>query len=339
MRNERIDSLRFFGVLLIMLAHVQPPELLFQWRNFDVVLLVMLAGASYGLSYQQRPYFSYLWQRLRTLILPVWLFLSFYFGSLTLLAAWHIPVSCPTLPSMLKIYVLLSGIGYIWIFRIFMMLAALAPALYALSQRMASKRSYFLILCVCGIVHEVLLFSIRPYLTSIASDILECTVFSLVPYALVFAFGLYLPRLAVVDILVAAVFSGLVFCGYGLFWAHGSGHFIPIQVFKYPPSLYYISYGVLMACLAWLVSPAVVKGAKHWGLFPAFAFVSRHSVWIYLWHIPFIGFFMVPWYEKWPLVVCLACGITFIQCRALKWWRATLSSQHRLQSYTKGPHF
>jgi fucose 4-O-acetylase-like acetyltransferase len=46
-RDLRIDILRVAGLLLIILAHVSPPFLLFQFRTFDVPLMVFVSGLSY----------------------------------------------------------------------------------------------------------------------------------------------------------------------------------------------------------------------------------------------------------------------------------------------------
>ena len=44
MRDNKVDILRALAILLVMLAHVSPPEWLMQLRTFDVVLLFLLSG-------------------------------------------------------------------------------------------------------------------------------------------------------------------------------------------------------------------------------------------------------------------------------------------------------
>jgi fucose 4-O-acetylase-like acetyltransferase len=44
MRDKRIDILRGAAILLIILAHISPPNQLFQVRAFDVPLITMLLG-------------------------------------------------------------------------------------------------------------------------------------------------------------------------------------------------------------------------------------------------------------------------------------------------------
>lgn len=79
-RDNRIDLLRFIGLAMIILAHVSPPDIVFQGRNFDVPLMVIVAGLSFQVSYRYESYISYLWKRIKRLLFPVWLFLSIVFS-------------------------------------------------------------------------------------------------------------------------------------------------------------------------------------------------------------------------------------------------------------------
>ncbi|HUH66764.1 MAG TPA: hypothetical protein VLZ07_10065, partial [Syntrophales bacterium] len=61
MRDEKIDILRFIGLAMVILSHVRPqPSIILQLRNFDVPLLVWVSAASFGLSYKDEPYKSYI---------------------------------------------------------------------------------------------------------------------------------------------------------------------------------------------------------------------------------------------------------------------------------------
>ncbi len=63
-RDVTIDILRVCGLLLIMLAHVNPPNLIFQIRTFDVPMMVFVSGVSYFLSKKADvSYFSYAFSR------------------------------------------------------------------------------------------------------------------------------------------------------------------------------------------------------------------------------------------------------------------------------------
>src|ERR1035437_5304545 len=80
-RDTSLDVLRAIGLLLIILAHVLPPEPIFQLRNIDVPLMMLVSGAVFGLSSgANKSYLSYLVSRIRRLVLPTWIFLTIFFG-------------------------------------------------------------------------------------------------------------------------------------------------------------------------------------------------------------------------------------------------------------------
>lgn len=51
-RDDTVDVLRFIGLAMIILAHVDSPSVLFQLRNFDVPLIVLISSMLFGLSYK-----------------------------------------------------------------------------------------------------------------------------------------------------------------------------------------------------------------------------------------------------------------------------------------------
>ena len=64
MRDKRIDLLRFIGLSMIILAHVTPPDVIMQIRNFDVPLMVIISGISFAISFKNSEKFTiYVWKR------------------------------------------------------------------------------------------------------------------------------------------------------------------------------------------------------------------------------------------------------------------------------------
>ena len=75
-RDKTIDLFRVIWLLAIILAHVSAPAVIFQLRNFDVVLMVLLTGVSYELSTSKpktlHQYLSYVYRRFKRLIIPTY---------------------------------------------------------------------------------------------------------------------------------------------------------------------------------------------------------------------------------------------------------------------------
>lgn len=80
-RDIRFDVLRVVGLLYIILAHKRPPELLMQLRSFYVPLLVLVSGAVFGFSSQNKKLRFWVYPKKRTLriVAPTWTFLVFFF--------------------------------------------------------------------------------------------------------------------------------------------------------------------------------------------------------------------------------------------------------------------
>src|SRR4051812_10196060 len=94
-RNITIDLLRVAGLLCIILAHVSPPETIFQIRNFDVPLMVMVSGMLFSLTNKDEQMFrplDYVKKRFVRLVIPVWLFLTaFFLINYSELLFFHLP--------------------------------------------------------------------------------------------------------------------------------------------------------------------------------------------------------------------------------------------------------
>lgn len=61
----------------------------------------------------------------------------------------------------------------------------------------------------------------------------------------------------------------------------------PIRItpdFKTPPHSYYIVYGCFVSMILWLIKKRVSK----WGINRYFVFLGQNTIWIYLWHMPFV---------------------------------------------------
>ena len=79
-REFSIDVLRFIGMVFIIVCHVGPPSVVFNYRNFDVTMLVFASGLSFAVADKDyltdsKTYFRYVVKRLKRLLIPTWLFL------------------------------------------------------------------------------------------------------------------------------------------------------------------------------------------------------------------------------------------------------------------------
>ena len=144
-RDINIDYLRIVGLFCIILAHVHPPGLIFNLRTFDVPFMVVISGLLYRVtSKKQESIFHYIYKRAVRLIAPVYIFLTIYFLMLFFVTKFNIinfnefKISKKLL---LGSYGMVSGIGYVWIIRIYFMIALLAKPSVKIFEKIKNKYS------------------------------------------------------------------------------------------------------------------------------------------------------------------------------------------------------
>lgn len=313
MRDERIDLLRFIGLSMIILAHVKIPDIVFQIRNFDVPLMVLISGMSFMLTYKKSSsYGNYFFKRIKRLVIPVWIFLTFYFLAMYI---FDNPSSkLPDIKTMLESYLLLGGIGYVWIIRVFLIVAILAPMLYLFNSKIDKDKNFFIIILIALVVWEVLRYLTGSYIKlPIVSQISLVTHYA-IPYSIIFLLGMRMINLDKKALLLVAGTAFFIFVSYMALLFLKRGTIVPTQALKYPPSIYYLSYAIFVSFILWTVSYDIAGYARRIKVINLVNFISQNSIWIYLWHIPFINYLQFDWFiNKYFVVYFCAVCIVFFQ--------------------------
>jgi fucose 4-O-acetylase-like acetyltransferase len=310
MRDKRIDILRFIGLSMIILAHVGTSGFIFQARNFDVPLMVVVAGISYRLSHKEEPYFIYLIKRLQRLVLPVWLFLSLYF--ICIIITGH-PNIILNYEIALSSYLLLGGIGYVWIIRVFILVACTSPFIYNISSKINSNVKFLVIILITYAAYEFIYSITIPNNSNTIGFIFEQTILYALPYSVLFALGLRISEFSKRLLLTVASLALMTFFIIAIYLYLTTGNFLQTQNFKYPPRIYYLSYSIFIIVSTWMGSQLIIKLFDKIKISKYVFFIAQNSIWIYLWHIPFVEIFILPFYTKYLLVYGVATAITFLQ--------------------------
>lgn len=309
-RLASIDLLRALGMLLVVLAHVGPPAWLAQLRNFDVPLLLLVAGLAHAQSQAARSYLAQLRVRAERLLLPSWLFLIAYFAAWPLLHGKTWPDGAYIRDSFL----MSGGIGYLWIFKVMLGVALLTPLLERWSRWTASPASWLLVWGVALLSLD----GIRLLVPETVRGPLDQTLFLVLPYALCFVLGLRLPSLPRRAVRGLAVGAALVCLMLALLQLTQRGAWPPTQTAKYPPQLYYLSYALAVALLLWDRADWLQAGSERLALRPLLDFLARHSVWFYLWHIALLPHARGPWALQFLEVLGGALLLTALQLALLE---------------------
>lgn len=93
-----------------------------------------------------------------------------------------------------------------------------------------------------------------------------------------------------------------------------SNGFVQTQEYKYPPSLYYLSYAVSASIFSWIFSSKTWEIIEQSSKFQKFVLlVAQNSLWIYLWHIPLVKLIDTNFLLKYLVVCAVSIIMAFIQ--------------------------
>ncbi len=320
-RDVSIDLLRFIALSGIILVHIGPSPFFSQLRSFDVPLMVFLSGISYCLSSRKGSsmlYMSYCVKRFKRLILPVWFFLPVYFLIYT--------ITSNELPSLYQVatYFTFATNWYVWIIRVFFIIALLAPLVAAALLKINSKQFYAIIIGAF-----VLFECLVDYgnFTSFRSIL----VLTNIPYILVFALGYKALSFSKKQSVCIGGGTLMVYVVFALHYYSLLGEYVPTQKFKYPPQLYYSSYALGVCYILWGIRDKIDDFFNR--LSSQFAklccFIGSHTMWIYLWHIPVVDAVEQQYNApvRFFLVYAVALATTYVQCKLVDALAKRLSNE------------
>lgn len=305
-RVNSIDILKFIGLSLIILAHVNPPYLLAQIRCFDVPLMLFVSGLAYS-NKSIDNYWRFILPRCKRLVIPIFLFLSVYFVMEVLLKKIGVLESSTSILTIFCSYAMMNtkAIPFVWIIRVFLLIMIFTPPLISFSTKISNLK--FILLCI------FMLFSLELIVFLLSKIILYKYIYYpayevlpfLVGYSLPFMLGLKLRNANTIMNLKALSLCVILFllCS----WLYNdTSKVLTLTMYKFPPRAYFISYGILISVILWINKSIIEKL-----LYSEFTiFVGKHSIWIYLYHIPAL-YLVNTWNLGWGLTYLLVYFFAF----------------------------
>lgn len=313
-----IDYLKVIGLFCIILAHVCTNPYILQVRNFDVPLMVIISGFlaidSYKRSMENNSsLFSYYWKRISRLLIPTWIFLSLYFALVflfVLITKGNYPYSSSTI---LRSFLLLDGIGYVWIIRVYLICSLLIPLVFYFNDKIESGKMKFLILLVIYTLYEGIVF-LKIHDSSL---IFNFIIAYAIPYGIIYVLGMLSKKTSSNDDMKISLMFIMIFIFSSICIFLISSEIQPTQIMKYPPTIYYISYALFVSFLLLGVFKRI--SLKKMGFIE---FCSKSSLWIYLWHILFLYvipflFGQINWIVYYIIVIVCSIGTCYVQNRLI----------------------
>jgi len=309
-RDNYIDFLRFVGITMIVLAHVNSPLAIAQIRCFDVPLMLFVSGLSFGGRVIPIIGNNFYWPRTKRILIPVYLFLSFY-----LIFVWLLGNDLSISFIVGSIFLSYNyGVQFVWIMRVFILVMLATPLLIKIEKHFS--RYGFAVFLVLMIASLELFIGLKSNIKSEFWSILyEESLLWLLAYSTFFIIGLRLRFAANKESLFYMMLFTVCMVGALLYYVTIKGFPIIISPdYKYPPHSYYIIYGLWCSVLFWYLKPIL----KNVSTCKIVLFVGRNTIWIYLWHI--ITLLVMSrvtdiWYIKYIGTLSLSIVIVYFQTR------------------------
>ncbi|WP_373425164.1 acyltransferase family protein [Paracholeplasma manati] len=272
MRNNKIDIIRAGGTILVILAHVFPPDLIQNIRSFDVIALVFISGLSFK-SNEQIKYFKYISHRIKKLVIPTYLVITSIF-LFTFIASLIFSINNPfTTEDIIKSYFFIEGIGYIWIVKIYLILALVSTTITSINKKI--RNDYLFVSYIVTIFF--IFFSLSKSLVGLNSLILNEYIIISIPYVLIYWIGIRI-RESGTTLKIMTLLSTVVVFSVVIYSINNS-ILLPMND-KYPPGFIYVTYGIFISLLLYILIPNKEIRIVKW--------ISMNSFIIYLMHIYFV---------------------------------------------------
>lgn len=268
-RNYKIDFLRALGTFLVILAHVEIPKMILEIRDFDVIMLVFISGISFAYS-KKCSYKKYLTKRIKRLIIPTYVMMMFVFISGNLACMIMSKEYIYPSSKIIKSFMFLDdGIGYIWIAKVYIIVALLTPLLIKINNKIKEEKNFIIMIFILLLLSHFI--NSNELINSNA--ILSSYVIYIIPYASVFIIGMRYKdskeKLSNPLIIISIAYLIISTCILGKFEPSS---------YKYPPDIYYIVYGIFVTCVLIKFTPNIKN--------KFIEYISKNSFTIYLIHIP-----------------------------------------------------
>jgi peptidoglycan/LPS O-acetylase OafA/YrhL len=314
-RINYIDFLKFIGLTGIIIAHIGSPNWLLMLRSFDVPLMVIISSILGEKSYRKysgKRVFSakdYFISRIKRLVIPTWIFLTFYFLLMFLASGNHYSLKYYIASYCLTRY----GIGYVWIILIYLYTALLLPVF---SKLKLSKIGMLIVVLVYCLYEVMYYFNI-----GVNNLLVDTTLFYIIPYGLLAYLGYNYSHMSNKMKAIVAVISAILFVTFGVYYWRIYGSIQSVQIAKYPPRIYYLSYGAAVSFFLLIICEKFTLKIFNNRFI---RYVSMHSMWIYLWHVLILDVYSVLnfpeiWYLKLIVVYLASLAVVFVVNKLLDW--------------------
>lgn len=277
MRNKAIDILRGLGILAIIFIHVtawytkdKTAYFIWNWGQFAVPVFVFCSTYLFFVKkekYAQEGFVNYSLSRLKRLLIPYYVFLLFFY----LIYFVKNPQSIRLWDVLRDITLTTPGNEVNWAVLLFIYLTIL---MFPLIELWRKSRHLFILYVFLAISSSLLLITYSwPF---------NYKLIMWLPWSLVILFSWYFARYETRKLFYPLTLLGTGLLFVGLYFLKDTfGNSFEFFKNKYPPNLYYLSYGMLAVTLIYYLAKKGVFDLFH----KPIHFLSAHSYSIFFIHL------------------------------------------------------
>ena len=311
-RDPSIDVLRFIGLSLLILAHVDCPDTLRQIRLFDVPLMVFISGLSYsGRTIDSIGHFYK--TRLKRLLIPVWTFIPIYLLPHAILQYFGLLDSGFSWNTFFCSFIFYGGMGYIWIYKVFIIVMFATPLLIKIDRIIKNDYLYFLVIIIVLVLQQVLCYLFVHNGEFPGKNIIETYGLYILGYLPMFMLGLRVKKGSQkAEIIMIILMSLVLVISVFIYYSNKNTDSLDLTIYKYPPQFYYIVYGCFMSLILWSFRKQLVRLFNN----RAVMYIGKNTDWIYLWHaffVLYITHFIKQWFLQYVIIYSIAIVLCCLQ--------------------------
>ncbi len=291
-RNTSIDFLRGLAVLVMIAIHVTAYYLnqkitfiIWDYIHFVVPVFIFCSAYIYFEKDSDAPFnISYVVKRVKRLVIPYYIFLIPFFSYF-----WFFDRKSFSLNGLKKYVLLMGDRDLNWLVILFIYILLLLPFI-----RFLSKKKYLLwIFTLVVFSSSIILIFVKPAI--------HFRLYMWLPWSVVLLFSYMVATLKVKKkFLIISAISWFVIFIFGRYIVQLLGKTLVLTENKYPPNLYYLSYGMFWISVLYLIHssikiPAVIQ--------KFFDFLSQYSYSLFFIHFLYlyiltgtVKFKVYPWW-------------------------------------------
>ncbi len=322
-RDKTVDFLRIIGTLMVILAHVNPPEIVNLCRSFDVCLLVLLSGFCYK---PVSSYSKYCIKRIKRLCVPAWVCATVTFALCGVVCFVTQHEYIYSSRQIVETYLFVDGgIGLLWVIRIYMLMALVAPGIEWMSKRVTNDIAFIGIIALALIINESLFRFVYGH-NAIMDYVIKNYIMSTIAYGCVYGVGMRIKGKTKKLSLCYLITFFLLFLLCVPYVAYKGGYHA--TAFKYPPQSVYIIFGIFLSLLCYQIISYVKwdyfqrSQIIEWLSAKSFEVYLSHALIIYVlsWGNDILNnlAFYRQWWFRYLLIVCGSLVLTFALDRVKK---------------------